>query len=96
MESQRQGALILAGVSALAGALVGIGIPKDSVVHYEATVKAHQFLVLAHGSPDEIDRAKTILEAATPSELTLHTNTRAGAAGREAHQHHATDLATED
>ena len=91
-----EGALIVGGVSALAGALVSIGLPKDSVVHYEAAVKADQFLVMAHGAPDEIERAKTILEAATPSQLTVHTNTRAATLGRQAHQHHATALVLQD
>jgi hypothetical protein len=91
-----EGALLGGGVSALAGALVSVGISKDSVIHYEAAVKADQFLVMAHGAPDEIERAKTVLEAATPSELTVHTNTHAGAAGNEAHQHHAADLAMQD
>jgi hypothetical protein len=49
-----EGALVVGGVSALAGALASIGIPKDSVILYEEAVNADKFLVMAHGTPDEI------------------------------------------
>ena len=83
-----EGAILVGGVSALAGALVSVGIPKDSVIRYEEAVKADQFLVMAHGTPDEVARAKDILNAALPTELTVHEGTRAAPAGHEAHQRH--------
>lgn len=87
-----EGAILVGGLSALAGALVSAGIPKDSVVRYEEAVKADQFLVMAHGTPDEVARARDILNSALPTELTVHEGTRAAHAGHEAHQHEA-DLA---
>lgn len=84
-----EGAILVGGVSALAGALVSFGIPKDSVIRYEEAVKADQFLVMAHGTPDEVARAKDILRSALPTELTVHEGTNGAHAGYEASQRHA-------
>ena len=67
-----EGAAVVGTGSALAGALVGIGIPKDSVVRYENDVKAGKFLVLAQGSPEEIARARDILRASSPTAESHH------------------------
>lgn len=44
-----ESAVLVGGLSALGAALYSIGVPKDSVIQYEAAVKADGFLVLAHG-----------------------------------------------
>ena len=59
-------------MSALGAALYSIGIPKDSVIQYEAALKADGFLVLAHGSAEEVSRAKTILATTNPAKLDVH------------------------
>jgi uncharacterized membrane protein len=84
-------ALLVGGVSALAGALASLGIPQDSVVRYEKAVKADQYVVMAHGSPNEVNDAKGILHAAEPVELTVHEDTNAGSVGHAAH-HHQSEL----
>jgi uncharacterized membrane protein len=56
-----EGAAIGGGLAALGGALASIGIPKDSIVQYEAELKAGSFLLLAHGTEVETNRAKAIL-----------------------------------
>lgn len=61
-----QGALVGGSIAALGGALASIGVPEDSVVEYETALKAGNFLVLAHGSEDEVQRGKDIL-ANTPA-----------------------------
>ena len=68
-----EGAVIVGGVSALGGALASIGIPKDSVIKYEAAIKADGFLVMAHGSADEVARAKAIMATASGSQTDTHT-----------------------
>src|SRR5664279_418993 len=55
-----ENAAIIGGLSALGAALYSIGMPKDSVIQYETAVKADGFLVMAHGSTEEMARAKTI------------------------------------
>ena len=67
-----EGALMVGGLSALGATLYSIGIPKDSVIQYEATLKADNFLVTAHVAAAEIARAKTILTSANPSRLDVH------------------------
>jgi hypothetical protein len=69
--------VLVGGLSALGAALYSIGIPRDSVIEYEAAVKADGFLVLAHGTAEEMARAKSILQMAEPSHLDSHS---AGAA----------------
>lgn len=56
-----EGAVALGGLSALGAALVSIGIPKDSVIDYETEIKAGNFVVIAHGTAEEVGRAKEIL-----------------------------------
>jgi hypothetical protein len=51
-------AIVIGGLSALGAALYSIGVPKDSVIQYEAALKADNFLVMAHGPAEEIARAK--------------------------------------
>jgi hypothetical protein len=61
VEGAAVGAAVGGGTSALAAALVGIGIPKDSVIRYEADVKANKFLLIASGTPAEVERARAAL-----------------------------------
>jgi hypothetical protein len=72
-----EGALMVGGLSALGATLYSIGIPKDSVIQYEAALKADNFLVSAHGTTEEIARAKTILATTNPSRLDLHARVKA-------------------
>lgn len=68
-----EGALIVGGFSGLAAALYSLGIPKDSVIAYETAIKTDGFLVMAHGSADEISRARAILHAVNPSRIDVHS-----------------------
>lgn len=68
-----EGAAVAGGTSALFAALVGLGIPKDSVVQYENEVKAGRFLVLAQGTTEEIARAREILPGASPTIIGQHS-----------------------
>ena len=68
-----EGAIVAGGLSAFGAALYSIGIPKDSIVKYEAAVKANKFIVIAHGTAEDIERAKNILQAASGNEIIVHT-----------------------
>jgi uncharacterized membrane protein len=72
-----ENAIVVGGLSTLGAALYGIGIPKDSVIQYETAVKADSFLVMAHGTAEEMARAKTILGAAKPTRLDVHQGAEA-------------------
>jgi len=67
-----ESAILVGGLSALGAALYSLGIPKDTVIEYEAAVATDGFLVMAHGTPDEINRATAILKAANPTRLETH------------------------
>ena len=57
-----ESAVVVGGLSAIGGGLVSLGIPKDSILKYETAVKADQFVVVAHGTFDDVDTAKRILD----------------------------------
>jgi hypothetical protein len=63
-----EGATVVGGMSALGAGLFSIGIPKDSVLSYETQIKAGKFVLIAHGTPDEIDKARAVLADATHHE----------------------------
>jgi hypothetical protein len=65
-------AAVVGGFSALGAALCSAGIPKDSVLKYETALKADKFLVIAHGSRAEIERAKSILDTHSAESVTMH------------------------
>lgn len=67
-----EGAAVVGGLSALGGALASLGIPKDSVLRYETALKADKFLLIAHGTADEVARAKSIIDGTKPAEAAVH------------------------
>ena len=64
-----EGAAVGGSVGVLGAALSSIGIPDDSVVKYEVEVKAGKFLVLANGTPEMVNNARTILTSTGASHL---------------------------
>jgi Heat induced stress protein YflT domain len=58
-----EGAAVVGGLSALGAALYSIGIPNDSVIEYEAQIKAGKYVVIAHDAPGELAKAQVALEA---------------------------------
>ena len=58
---------------ALGGALSAVGIPKDGIPQYEADLKADRFLVIAHGTPDEVETARRLLAATNSERIDHHT-----------------------
>ena len=68
-----EGAAVVGGLGALAAALYSIGIPKDSSVKYELALKSDKFLVIAHGTADEVAKAKSILDTAGATQVDVHS-----------------------
>jgi hypothetical protein len=67
-----EGAVVVGGLSAVGAGLYSIGIPKNSVLKYETSLKAGKFMLVAHGTIDEITNAKEILATHGASETQLH------------------------
>jgi uncharacterized membrane protein len=76
-----EGAVAVGGLSALGAGLFSIGIPKDSVVKYEAALKSDKFLLMAHGSAAEVARARDIMQTMHAVEVGVHAPERAQLAG---------------
>lgn len=71
-----EGAVIVGGLSALGAAMFGLGIPEDSVIKYEQALQANEFLLVAHGTPEIMARAKTVLDTTHPISLDLHQDVK--------------------
>ena len=67
-----EGAVAVGGLSALGAGLYSIGIPKDSIIKYESSVKSDKFLLVVHGSKDDLGKAKDILKSAG-HEVSVHS-----------------------
>ena len=67
-----EGAAVVGGLSALGAGLVSIGIPKDSVLKYETAVKSDKYVIVAHGSQAEVDKARDILKTTDAAEVAVH------------------------
>ena len=83
-----EGAGLGAAGGGLLGALAGWGISKQHILKYEDHVKGGKYLVVAHGSAEEVARAQTILQGSTATELNHHA-----AAGFDVSTTTATELA---
>ena len=67
-----EGAAVVGGVSAVGAGLVSIGIPKDSVLKYEVALKTDKFMLVVHGTPDAVAKAKDIIEGTEHSYYAVH------------------------
>ena len=61
IEGGAVGAVAVGGLSALGGALTSIGIPKDSVIAYERALRADKYLIIVHGTEEEVAHARDVL-----------------------------------
>jgi hypothetical protein len=57
-----EGAVVVGGLSALGAGLYSLGIPKNSVVTYEISIKAGKFVLVAHETSAEVAKARDILK----------------------------------
>jgi len=67
-----ESAAVVGGVSAIGAGLYSIGVPKNSVLKYETAIKGGKYLVIAHGTADEVAKAKEIIEGTEAVESTIH------------------------
>jgi hypothetical protein len=68
-----EGAAVVGGVSAVGAGLVSIGIPKDSVLKYDVALKTDKFLLVVHGSPDAVAKAKEIIVGTEHIHCAVHS-----------------------
>jgi hypothetical protein len=70
-----EGAVAGAAVTGFLGWLTALGISKEHILKYQESVKAGKYLVIAHGTADQVASAKKTLEGTQPAELNLHGQT---------------------
>jgi hypothetical protein len=70
--SALEGAALLGGVSAIGAGLISIGIPKDSVLKYDVALKTDKYLLVYHGTPDEVINAKDVIARTEHRDYTVH------------------------
>jgi hypothetical protein len=75
-----EGAVEVGALGALGAGLYSIGIPKDSIVKYEAALKTDQFLLIVNGTAAEVVKAKDIIESTHPAQFSLHSDQLVAAA----------------
>jgi len=67
-----ESAVVVGGLSAVAAGLVSLGIPKDSAIKYEADIKADKFVMVVHGTSEELEKARAILAGTSPASIEKH------------------------
>ncbi|QDU74557.1 hypothetical protein Pan97_15660 [Bremerella volcania] len=67
-----EGAVVTGGLTALGAGLFSIGIPKDSIIKYETALKAGKFMLVAHGTANEVAQAKELLGSTQAEEVDEH------------------------
>src|ERR1700691_2182327 len=56
-----EGAAVVGGVSAIGAGLFSIGVPKDSIIQYDVALKTDKFVLVVHGTPEAVAKAKNII-----------------------------------
>jgi hypothetical protein len=67
-----ESAVVVGGLSAVAAGLVSLGITKETAVKYEAEIKADKFVLIVHGTAEELEGARTILASTSPISIEKH------------------------
>ena len=72
MVAALEGAAVWGGLTAVGAALYSLGVSRDKVLTYENSLRANKFLVIAHGTTEEVDRACDILQGTEWGEAEVH------------------------
>ena len=67
-----EGAAVGGSLSVVGAAMYSVGIPKDSVLKYETSLKSNKFLLIVHGTSDEVEKASQILVNTNVIETEFH------------------------
>jgi hypothetical protein len=68
-----EGTLAGAAGGGLMGALVGWGVSDKHILKYEEHVKGGKYLVIAHGTNEQVMMAREILDRTVAEEVNVHT-----------------------
>ena len=68
-----EGAVLTGGLTALGAGFYSLGIPKNSVMKYETEVKNGKLVLVAHGTIEEVENARSILGQTNSQSTTVHS-----------------------
>lgn len=66
------GAISGAGIGALVSGLMALGIPQEQALKYRARLEAGEFLVVVHGTHEDVEKAWEILHTTNQTDLQRH------------------------
>jgi uncharacterized membrane protein len=61
-----------AGAGALTAALSTVGVPADAVIRYETALRADRQVLIAHGTPADVESARELLSASAAESVEIH------------------------
>jgi hypothetical protein len=67
-----EGAVVAGGISAIGAGLFSVGMPKDAILRYEAALTTGKYLLVVHGTPEEVARAREVLKATAAEAVDEH------------------------
>jgi hypothetical protein len=67
-----ESAVVVGGVNAIGAGLYSMGIPKNSILQYETDLTTGKFVVIAHGTAEEVTRAREMISRTNPEALEEH------------------------
>ena len=79
-----EGAVIVGGMSALGAGLVSMGIPENSVLQYETALKIDKFVLIAHGTTEEVAHARDIISSSNTKPESVEEHAAASATAEPA------------
>jgi uncharacterized membrane protein len=75
-----EGATVVGGLSALGAGLFSIGIPKNSVLEYEAAVRSDKYVLIVHGTAAQVAKAKEVLDTSQYAQVNHYAQDQAAGA----------------
>jgi hypothetical protein len=72
-----EGAVVVGGISALGAALTKYGLPADQVITYESALKAEKYVLIVHGTAEEVEKARSVLTEAPEMKTLTDTHSLA-------------------
>jgi hypothetical protein len=67
-----EGAVVVGGLSAIGAGLVSLGIPEDSVVQYESVLRTGKYVLIAHGTAEDVEHARELIHRTDPESMAEH------------------------
>ena len=64
--------MTVGGLSVLGAAFYSVGIPKDSIIRYESALESNLYLMIIHGTQQEVEQAYGLLSTDDPTDVIIH------------------------